>query len=373
MKTICSKLFSAKFSGRFIPFKLVVSIITILIFNSFQHHIFAQKISDTLLKMNSTGRYFDPLDSIFSLRLNINTESEQFYVKGDNFNYDIRPNIYVSNKISFSYRFINFGYGFTPKFIPGNNDDSLKGNSNVFSFAVGFHLSHWSQEAQYLKAKGFYLRNTNEFIPDWKEGEDAYILFPDLKFVAYRGTTGYKFNENFSLSATSSSTEIQLKSCGSPVIFLDYDFFEIDDQSSSQQQTSSQKSGNLNVIASLGYVYTYVYKSKFHASAGIYPGIGLQHTSLLTRMPDENLRSYYTSPLYRINAKFSAGYNTRKFHAGIEYSAIRSFNKQSMGLVQTKASRTYFQIFIGYRFDAPKILITRTDLLNNIFYKPHNQ
>ena len=362
----CNTFFSDQmrtlFSDRF---HLRLTLI-ILIFNCFLYQSYAQNSSDTLIQIKAHGRYFDPLDSIFSLRLNINSEFEQFYVKGENFTYDIRPNIYLSNRISFSYRFINFGYGFTPRFIPGNNDDTLKGTSDVFSFGLGFHLSHWSQEAQYLKAKGFYLHNTDEVIPDWEKGEDQYILFPDLKIVAYRGTTGYKFNENFSLSATSSSTEIQLKSCGSVVIYLDYDFFEIDNRSSAQQQSSSQKSGNFNAIASAGYVYTYVHKSKFHASAGLFPGIGLQHTSLLTRMPEENLRTYYTSPLYRINAKISAGYNTRKFHAGAEFAAIGSSHKQRTGLVQTKAMRTYFQVFVGYRFNAPKILIKSTNKINDL-------
>ncbi len=367
MKNFRCNTFFSNLMRMLLAFRLSLSIsLIILIFNCLHYQSFAQNTPDTLLQMKAIGRYFDPLDSIFSLRLNINTEFEQFDVKGDNFNYDIRPNIYLSNRISFSYRFINFGYGFTPKFIPGNNDDTLKGTSDVFSFGLGFHLTHWSQEVQYLKAKGFYLHNTGENYPDWVKGEDAYILFPDLKIVAYRGTTGYKFNENFSLSATSSSTEIQLRSCGSVVIYLDYDFFEIDDQSSSQQQSTSQKSDNFNAIASVGYVYTYVHKSKFHATAGLFPGIGLQHTSLLTRMPQGNQRTYYNAALYRINAKISAGYNTRKFHAGAEFSAIGSSYQQSNGLVQTKAARTYFQVFIGYRFNAPKILIKSTDKVNDM-------
>ncbi len=343
--------------------RLLISIsLIILIFNCLQSNCFAQNTTDIKAHL----RYFDPLDSLFSLRMNINSEFEQFYVKGDNFNYDIRPNIYLSNKISFSYRFINFGIGFTPNFIPGNNDDDLKGNTKSFSLALGCNLKHWSQEIQYMKAKGFYLHNTEDIYPEWEKGEDPYILFPDLQIIAFRGSTGYKFNQNFSLSAISSSTEIQLKSCGSAVTYLNYDFFEIDNQSNEQNQSSSQKSGNFNAIFSAGYVYTYVSKSKFHASAGLFPGIGFQHTSLLSRLPNKDLRTYYTAPLYRINAKISAGYNSRKFHAGVEFSAIGSSHKQSDGLVQTKAARTFFQIFAGYRFNAPKLLIKSTNTVNDL-------
>jgi hypothetical protein len=83
-------------------------------------------------------------------------------------------------------------------------------------------------------------------------------------------------------------------------------------------------------------------------------------------MPQGNQRTYYNAALYRIKAKISAGYNTRKFHAGAEFSAIGSSHQQSNGLVQTKAARTYFQVFIGYRFNAPKILIKSTDKVNDM-------
>jgi hypothetical protein len=301
------------------------------------------------------------MDTIISLRLNVNSEYEQFEVKGDNFLYDIRPNISLSSKISVNYRYISFGIGFTPKFIPGNDDNTMKGKTKAFSLGINISARHLQQDLQGLHVKGFYLHNTEDFDPGWQEGTDPYTQFPDLDVVGFRGSTGYKFNENFSLKSLSSQTERQLKSCGSFFPYLIYNLYFIDNKAPDQQ--SSQKSINFSTAASIGYAYTFVIRSKFYASLGITSGFGLQYTNLLTRTSEGNVTTKYTDPLFHFKEKIAFGYNSRKLFTGVETSFAQSIHNQNNASISEKAIRTYFQVFIGYRFTAPWFVRHETDMI----------
>jgi hypothetical protein len=333
---------------------------------------FTQVISEISASYEKPSAYIDKVDTIISVKLNVNSEYEQFEVHGSNFYYDIRPNISLSTKISFSYRFISFGIGFKPKIIPGNNDNDMEGKTRTLSFGLNILTSHWMQDLQFGYVTGFYLHNTGDYppTPDWTKGEDPYIQFPDLKVAVLRGSTGYKLNKNFSLKSISSKTEIQLKSCGSFIPYLVYEYFEIDNQSDDPNQHSSQRTNNFDALASLGYFYTFVIKSKYYASLGLVPGFGFQHTNLLTRLPEENVTTKYTDPLFRLQEKAGIGYNSRKFYTGAELSMAQSSHSQGNTSVQEKATRIFFQVFVGYRFNAPKFLKHETDVVKNMAPTP---
>jgi len=307
------------------------------------------------------SRYIEKMDTIISLRLNVNSEFEQFVVNGDNFYYDIRPNISLSSKISINYRFISLGFGFTPKFIPGNNDNELEGKTKTFSMGANISTKHLLQELLAIHVRGFYLYNTGDYDTDWQKGVDPYTQFPDLDVIAIRGSTGYKVNENYSLKSLSSQTEIQLKSCGSFFPYLIYNLYIIDDQA--PDQASSQKSDNFNAIASIGYAYTLVTRSKFYGALGFSAGFGLHYTKLLTRRPEGNQTTYYTDPLFRFQENISFGYNSKKFFTGLESSFAQRTHNQDDKSVHEKGIRTFFQVFAGYRFTAPWFVKHETDIV----------
>lgn len=315
-------------------------------------------------------RYIEKVDTIISAKLNVNTEFEQFVQTVNNVTYDIRPNIALGTRIAFSYRFISFGVGFKPKFIPGNNDNDVQGKTKVFGFGTNIITSHWMQELQFAYIKGFYLYNTGDFLPGWQEGTDPYLQLPDNKYAVLRGSTGYKINKNYSVKSISSKTEIQLKSCGSLIPVLAYDYYELDNKSDDPAQTSSQHSSNFDMVASLGYMYTFVIKSKFYASAGLFGGAGFHHTNLLTRMPDEDIKTKHTDPLFRMQERIGLGYNSRKFFSGVELFSSQSSHSENDNIVQIQSARTSFQVFVGYRFNAPKFLKHETDVVKNIAPKP---
>jgi hypothetical protein len=317
-----------------------------------------------------TTRYIVHLDTIVSLKLNLNTEYERFEQRFPDNYYDIRPNISLSTKIAFSYRYVSFGFGFKPRFIPGNNDNAMQGKTKAISFGLDISTRHWQQSLQFGYIRGFYLHNTGDIEPEWVEGDDPYLLLPDLKVAYMRGSTGYKVNPNFSLKAINSKTEIQLKSCGSFIPAVTYNYYETDNQSSDTAQKSSQYTSNFEAGLSLAYAYTLVLGSKFYISGGIAPGFGWHHTKLVTRYPDENLITRYNNPQFRIMEKAAIGYNTPRFFAGGELSLMQSSYKETNNLVQNRAKRVYYQVFVGYRFQSPKFLKRQVDVVKEKAPKP---
>jgi hypothetical protein len=348
----------------------IIQISISLLISFYSGHVFAQHDTDTTVVSKPDVRYIAKVDTVISIKLNVNSEFDELEQKGDNFHWDIRPNISLSTKISFSYRYISFGIGFKPKVIPGNNDNDMQGKTKAFGLGFNILTKHWMQELQLASVSGFYIYNSEDAIPGWVKGEDPYVLLPELKVSMIRGSTGYKINKNFSLKAVSSKTEIQLKSCGSFIPYLTYNYNVIDNKSSDTSMHTSQRSQNLDVSASLGYIYTFVLKSKFYATLGLFPGIGFEHTNLLTRYPDEDVTTKYTDPLYELKETIGIGFNSKKFYAGAELSADQRAHNDNHSSVQTKATRGYFQIFVGYRFNAPKFLKHETDVVKNIAPTP---
>jgi len=296
-----------------------------------------------------------------TIKLNVNNEFEFFKQEGDNFVYDIRPNIKLSNKLSFSYRYISFGIGFAPKFIPGNNDNEEKGETKALAFGLAINTSHLIQELRAGKIKGFYLHNSGDFVPGWEKGKDPYVQLPDLVMANIKGSTSYKFNPNFSLKAISSQSEIQLKSCGSFIPSLSYSYYVIDNKSDGSAQQTSQKSDNLEVLVNAGYYYTLVISSKIYLAAGFNPGIGFEYTYLKTRFTDGVQYTSYYDLVLKSQEKVGFGYNTRKLMAGAEVSISHSIRNMNQTAVKLEAERFYFQLFIGYRFAPPKLLRRETE------------
>jgi len=330
---------------------------------------YSQKAQDSTSKPKSKENYILSLDTVISLEFNIGNEHEHFEVKGDGFLYDLRPNISLSNCLSFSYRFIYFGIYYTPKFIPGNDDNKLFGKTKALSFGFSFTSGPWLQELQAARIKGFYMNNTADYITGWKEGTDPYIQFPNLRVKMIRGTTYYKFNPRYSLSAVRSQSQIQLKSCGSLIPSLSYIYHHIDNKETDTATKTSQKSGSFEAVATLGYAYTFVYKKYWYASLYVNPGIGAEYTRLTTHMPEGDYVDQYTDPVALAQLKAYLGYNSERFMAGIESAATVSSKNQRNTTVQQQSSRSYFQVFIGYRFSPPRIIKKGTDLIKETLPK----
>jgi len=183
--------------------------------------------------LKSFGQNKREIDSTYILsfvdkiivKVNIDTQLESFTIRSNNEpDIKIATNNQIRLNLSLDYEFIGASIGFSPKFIPGNNDDNLKGKSSFIDYKFRFFFGNWTQEIQYRRNEGFYVENTNDFQTNWISGRDPFIQFSDLKSILWRGSTSYVLNPNFSLRNVVYNTEWQLKSAGSFVPTLKYNF-----------------------------------------------------------------------------------------------------------------------------------------------------
>lgn len=333
----------------------VVSMVSLIAFILMTFELKAQKPTDTSVVKNKSDYYFIAIDTLINIKATVSSEDEWFVLKGDNFKYDIRPNFTLATSIGVSYRFLSGSYSYIPKFIPGNNDNNLKGKTKAFVFKLNTIFNKWGQQLAIGQTKGFFLANTSDFDPSWQQ-DDPYIQFPDLKVRFLRGNTFYKTNPNYSINAVATQSEIQLKSSGSFIPALDYSFYNIDNKSNDTAQKTSQRSQNFDVVLELGYFYSFVLNKKWYAAVGLVPGIGYGYTKLTTRYPEENLITNYDNIIYRIKEAAGLGYNSIRFFTGCEFRLSQSLRNDNLPTVKQVSSRLYFQVFAGYRFNAPKFL-----------------
>ena len=344
-------------------FRTVFFFLYFILFPFFVH---AQIEIDSVEPQINSNIYLKDFNDQINIKLDVDSDFERFDLKGDDFEYDIRPNIALKSKISFSYRFLSFGISFLPKFLPGNNDDELKGKTKGIGFGINLNLKHWIQELKYSNVEGFYLENSSDFNLASIDNSEPYFLFPNLKITSFQGNTSYKFNPNFSLKAISTQTEIQLKSAGSFIPGIHYSYYIIDNKSNSELQQSSQRSNSFEVILNAGYYHTFVLNKSWYAAVGLTPGFGINYTNLLTRLPDENVKTNYSNGVFRINGRSGIGYNSERFFGGAEIGAYRSFRNDNISTVTIATTGITYQIFIGYRLKAPKFLKKTVDEVEDI-------
>lgn len=311
--------------------------------------------------------YVENLNRNMTLKLSVNNNIELFEVNSYADSYVLRPNVRLNTRLSVNYRFVGFSVGFSPDFLPGNNDDSLKGKSKWSSFGMTFYHKNWIQNLTYSKTSGFYLQNTDDFVVGWIKGKDAYFQYPELVYTSYFGLTAYKTNPDYSLRALSDQTERQLKNAGSFLPLLWYRYYIIDDQTVLTGQNSSQKSDNFEAIGQVGYFYSFVFHEKFYVSPGMAVGGGMIYTKLLTRLPTENVYTKSSNPIFRMEGQIAAGYNARRIFAGLQM--IGRWERYSQG--ESTSTIVYdaltYQVYVGYRFNSPKStdrLLDRVPLMN---------
>lgn len=312
--------------------------------------------------------WVEKMDKQLTLKFTQSSDVEKLAaVTGSNSVY-LSPNVASVSQLSFAYRFITANVNFAPRFIGGNNDNDIKGKTKGRGFGLNFNFDHWQQELSYNRIKGFYLENTKDYNPSWQEGM-PYIQFPQLVYTSFQGITAYSFNKRFSVNAVVTQTERQIKSAGSFIPLLLYRYYITDDQS--PVISSTQKSNSFEVLAGAGYQHTFVYKDCY-LSMGLTPAYGYIFTKLTTRSGTGNVVTHNSTPAVRIDARVGLGYNGRRFFAGAYTAAFSTANAEEHGTVINEDNRAVVKAFIGYRLNAPALLVKKMDKLDSLsrkFYK----
>ncbi|WP_297101480.1 DUF4421 family protein [uncultured Draconibacterium sp.] len=289
-----------------------------------------------------------------AVKLSLTNNTEFFQIYQQDQQYTIKPNTSLKTNLILSYRALLFGVGYSPKFIPGNDDDAQKGQSKIFWMGTNVNLPHWTQHLEYTKIKGFYLHNSSNLLQSGRNDAD-YFKLPDLNYTRISGYTAYKMNPNFSFSAIETQTERQLKSAGSFVPSIVYRYYIIDNKTELGPNNTSQKTNNLSCSLQLGYFYTWVINKSLFVSGGAATGGGIIHTKLLTRYYTSSAETKTNYAIFRAKTMLAAGYNADRFFAGIQLTGnIEGYKQQKT--TPTLNENFQFQLYAGYCFDAPKFL-----------------
>lgn len=308
---------------------------------------------DDSLRNRQDTTYIKHYEDRLIAKLDLDNDFIRFKLTGDDFKYEIRPNLSSNRTLSLSYKWAYFAVSYLPDFIVDNKWNERRGETSGFGIGTGVTAPRFLFDIQYLSVKGFYLYNTSDFVPNWDADTDPYIQFPDLNIWMIRTSAYYKTNPNFSVRAIQYQTEAQRKSASSLLPGFTSQYYVIDNESSSS--TSSQKSTNLVLLAQLNYYATLVIHKNIYATAGVGGAAGFYYTWLLTRQPSGNIESTISNGVVRGFLHAGLGYNANRFFAGTELLYYQTFSKQTNNIEQV-FTRTAYQVFIGYRFNAPKFL-----------------
>ncbi|MBF4470644.1 MULTISPECIES: DUF4421 family protein [Flavobacterium] len=296
------------------------------------------------------------------IRTNLSTQTDSQILEDKNGgNLDLETNNNYKVFLSADYKFIGFSYGFYPQFIGGNKDEDVKGKSKFSEYNFRFFLGKWLQTVDYSRIKGYYIANTQDFLPDWKPDIAPYIQFPDLKITKYGMSTSYIFNPNFSLKSITSFTEWQKESAGSFIPTLIYDYKKI----SLETDILKTYQNEYDVSVGIGYFYNFIIHKKFYVAPNLTTALGVKFLNSTTDELGIQKKEKHDYFLTTLTGGLRLGYNSDRILFGVNFNFNSSFYNESKNQVVSNGG-SFGLLYFGYRFDAPKFI---SKPVNKIGYK----
>ena len=261
----------------------------------------------------------------------------------------LAPNEINNYSLGFSYRFLELGFSFTPKFL-NSNDTWKKGNSEKFSLGFGFSMHRFHLSFDLTSVKGFYLKNSADYgrsIPD-----SPYFIFPDLRVGYFSTLLRYNANPKFSTAALTSGSQVQLRSAWTVLPTFQFATFNFrDNVDSSRVQNETTYSTDLNLLVPV--MGTVVISPKFSFTMGAGPSIGVDFFKSVALDEDNKIvGSKGTGFTAGYTFQSALAYKKRNFFAGFEYR-YRSYGHKMQDLQRLVKQYSYFQIYFGWRMRAP--------------------
>ena len=298
--------------------------------------------------------YIKVLNQKLTVKLDLSNSLQSFKNTDVNSTYEIEPNQKLHTKFGFNYRFISLLVTLPVETINNAFYNSRKGDSDITTLQINIFYHQWYHYLSYNKTKGFYLKNTQDYIPNWNSNNDDYIQFPNLVYQSYSGVSTYVFNPNFSLKALTNQTEKQKRSAGSFTPSFSYRYYTINNSQALTGSNSTQKSNNIELVLQAGYTYTHMLNKNTYLSAGASFGGGYKYSRLLTNSKKGDYHTINNNTVLHGEGQMAAGYDNEHFFIGAKVSTKWSQylhrNTTSTLLNNTLSAR----IFFGYRFDPPK-------------------
>lgn len=288
------------------------------------------------------------------IRVNLDTNIENYvFSSGEGksaFKMDLSINNKTKTSFSVDYRIISATVSFAPRFLDGNNDDEMKGESSYTDFSFRFFPGRFIQNVYYKNVSGFYVENMKDLSPEWQEGRDPYIQFPDLRVQTFGGSTSYILNKNFSARSIYTQGEWQYKSSGSWIPFVDYDLTVFRNKIDGVKSKETQ----YNIGGNIGYFYNWVIGKKVNISPYLAAGIGGKFSSYRD-LDNGGIKENAQYATIRMQGGLHIGYNTDRFLFGGKMNFnTHAYDQKNNQTIEN--NNLYGLLYIGYRFAPPKVV-----------------
>jgi len=308
--------------------------------------------------------YITRLDTLLHLQSWIsNSHLEYKIVYNKDFKLLLAPNEINNLSVGFNYRYLDLGLSISPQFLNAGQDEEQKGKSKQFSFGTGFSIHRFKLNIDLSSVKGFYLKNSNEFLRAAVLPDTPYLVFPDLRVGYFSVMVRYNTNQKFSTAALAGGTQIQRRSAWTvlPTLqFATYNFHN--DSKNTGVQNENTYSTDLNLL--LPMAVTLVISPKFSTSLGAGPSLGVDFFKSVS-LDDSNKVELTKGTKFTsgYSLQTSVNYHTDRFFAGFE-SRVRSYGHKIEDISRLNKQYSYFQVFIGWRLRAPGFAKRSLDWVN---------
>ena len=315
---------------------------------------------------NEKSLFIEDYSNRLNIKFEVSNELKQYYFPFHDNIVKLAPNLGIRYALVFNYRFLSVRLGIRSK--PSSASAKDKGETDLFQLSVKLLFDKWAHSFEYVRVKGYYVKNTDDLDPILSDG-DYHVQFPDLTTNVFSGTSAYKFNDKYSIKASQSQTEIQLKSAGSFMPSIDY-WFYVFNGADNLINAGGEEIDRMNysdftgfsTVVNAGYYYTFVLK-KWYANVYAAPGIGIDIFKQTFYSPDGSHQQNQSDIVYSVQSGAGIGYNSDKYYFGVNYMNRFTDENRRESDFKFQTIKNSFFVFFGYRFKAPKTLSKPVDYI----------
>ncbi len=294
--------------------------------------------------------YIESFADKFNVKINLETKGESFGIESElvGGTTELRTNNEYYIGASLDFQILGLSVAFSPAFLPGNDDRDLKGESSFFEINPRIAYKKWLQTFQYRLVEGYYIVNTEDFIPDWSEGVDPYIQLPNSQYSTFGMSTSFILNPNFSYKHVLFQTEWQKKSAGSFIPSFTYNYTDV--SLTIEDLAYKDRANDLSIA--LSYYHTFVINEKWFIAPNITPSVGVSFSKLNASSTNQNDSEKVTYGKTALESGIQLGYSSKKILFGVIFNSdFYWYNQPNRAFIEN--NRIYGKLYFGYRFTSP--------------------
>lgn len=286
----------------------------------------------------------------FNVKINLENKGESFRIEGIQIGgpAELKTNNTYYIGASLDFQILGISLAFSPSFLPGNDDADLKGESSFFEITPRLAFKKWLQTIQYRRVEGYYIDNTEDFIPDWSEGEDPYIQIANSSSTTIGMSTSFIVNPNFSYKHILFQTEWQKRNEGSFIPKFDYNYNDY----SLPINDIVYKDTSFDLSLALAYYYTFVIHENWFITPDIAPSVGVSFAKLKTTSAEETITEKSNYFKTALESGLQLGYSSKRIFFGLILTSDFYWYDQP-DRVFIENNRFYGKLYFGYRFNSP--------------------